>query len=87
MLPIIYVWHSPMNHTDSNQPDIDRDEVHFCPHCNRLTRHSVTRERVLMPVLWCLSCFHTHMGEDGIEADGSHVSAETPRPSGPQAGA
>lgn len=71
-----------MTHTDSNQLDIDRDEVHFCPHCGRKTRHSVTRERVLMPVLWCLSCFHTHMGD--IDGDGASMlaSAETPHPIG-----
>lgn len=53
-----------MTDSDSTQLDIDRNEVHYCPHCGRLTRHSVTRERVLVPVLWCLSCFHTHMGEN-----------------------
>jgi hypothetical protein len=37
------------------------DEYCHCPHCNRRTRHSVARERVLAPVLWCLSCFRTRI--------------------------
>ncbi len=38
-----------------------QDEYCHCPHCNRRTRHSVVRERVLAPVLWCLSCFRTRV--------------------------
>ncbi|CCG40180.1 hypothetical protein [Magnetospirillum molischianum] len=77
-----------MIHTDSNQLDIDREEIYFCPHCGRRTRHSVTRERVLVPVLWCLSCFHTHMGES--EEPPQISTAETSsssRLAGSQAGA
>jgi len=42
-----------------------QDDVCHCPHCGRMTRHSVVRERVLAPVLWCLSCFHARVGNDG----------------------
>jgi uncharacterized Zn finger protein len=38
-----------------------QDEYCHCPHCGRRTRHSVVRERVLAPVLWCLSCFRTRV--------------------------
>lgn len=38
-----------------------RDEFCHCPHCGRQTRHSIVRERVLAPVLWCLSCFRTRV--------------------------
>lgn len=44
-----------------------QDEFCHCPHCGRRTRHSVVRERVLAPVLWCLSCFHTRV--EAAEAD------------------
>lgn len=40
------------------------DEFRHCPHCGRLTRHSIVSERVLAPVLWCLGCFHTRIGDD-----------------------
>ena len=40
------------------------DDFRHCPHCGRLTRHSIVRERVLAPVLWCLGCFHTRVGDD-----------------------
>lgn len=42
------------------------DEYCHCPHCGRRTRHSVVRERVLAPVLWCLSCFRTRV--EAVEA-------------------
>ncbi|CAA7616308.1 hypothetical protein MCP1_180086 [Candidatus Terasakiella magnetica] len=38
-----------------------QDEFCHCPHCDRRTRHSVVRERVLAPVLWCLSCYRMHL--------------------------
>ena len=38
-----------------------KDEFCHCPHCGRETRHSIVRERVLAPVLWCLSCFRTRV--------------------------
>ncbi|RAU22014.1 hypothetical protein CU669_09970 [Paramagnetospirillum kuznetsovii] len=41
-----------------------KDEYCHCPHCNRETRHSIIRERVLAPVLWCLSCYRTRVGFD-----------------------
>jgi hypothetical protein len=41
-----------------------KDEFRHCPHCGQLTRHSIVRERVLAPVLWCLGCFHTRIGDD-----------------------
>ncbi|HTH18161.1 MAG TPA: hypothetical protein VL974_16000 [Magnetospirillum sp.] len=37
------------------------DEFHHCPACGRRTRHRVSRDRKLTPVLWCQSCFHVHM--------------------------
>jgi len=40
------------------------DDFRHCPHCGRRTRHSIVRERVLAPVLWCLGCFHTRVGDD-----------------------
>lgn len=40
------------------------DDFRHCPHCGRRTRHSIVRERVLAPVLWCLGCFHTRIGDD-----------------------
>ncbi|MFD2232707.1 hypothetical protein [Phaeospirillum tilakii] len=36
------------------------EHVH-CPECGRKTPHRVSRERVVAPVLWCLSCFHLHV--------------------------
>jgi hypothetical protein len=45
-------------------PAIGQDEFHDCPECKRRTRHHVTRDRVLVPVLWCLSCFHLHYEGD-----------------------
>lgn len=39
----------------------DKDEFHHCPACARRTRHRVSRDRKLAPVLWCQSCFHVHM--------------------------
>jgi uncharacterized Zn finger protein len=39
----------------------DKDEFHHCPACGRRTRHRVSRDRKLAPVLWCQSCFHVHM--------------------------
>jgi uncharacterized Zn finger protein len=46
----------------------NQDEFCHCPHCNRRTRHSVVRERVLAPVLWCLSCFRTRV--EAVEPKG-----------------
>ena len=37
------------------------DEFHHCPACNQRTRHRVSRDRKLAPVLWCQRCFHVHM--------------------------
>jgi hypothetical protein len=34
-----------------------KDEFHHCPACNGRTRHRVSRERKLAPVLWCQRCF------------------------------
>jgi hypothetical protein len=39
----------------------DKNEYCHCPHCNRETRHSIVRERVLAPVMWCLSCFRARV--------------------------
>ncbi len=39
----------------------EQDEFHHCPACGRRTRHRVSRDRKLAPVLWCQSCFHVHM--------------------------
>jgi len=36
-------------------------EIQRCPACGRMSRHRATRDRVLAPVLWCLSCFHVHI--------------------------
>ncbi|WP_068437630.1 hypothetical protein [Magnetospirillum sp. XM-1] len=44
-----------------------QDEFCHCPHCGRRTRHSVVRERVLAPVLWCLSCFRTRIEAVEVE--------------------
>ncbi|MDO8607635.1 MAG: hypothetical protein Q7R40_13945 [Phaeospirillum sp.] len=40
------------------------NDFRHCPHCGRRTRHSIVSERVLAPVLWCLGCFHTRIGDD-----------------------
>ncbi|MBR9970252.1 hypothetical protein [Magnetospirillum sulfuroxidans] len=37
------------------------DEFHHCPACDHRTRHRVSRDRKLAPVLWCQRCFHVHM--------------------------
>lgn len=37
------------------------DEFHHCPACGQRTRHRVSRDRKLAPVLWCQRCFHVHM--------------------------
>jgi hypothetical protein len=52
-----------------------QDEFCHCPHCGRRTRHSVVRERVLAPVLWCLSCFRTRV--EAVEPKGSRGKAKT----------
>lgn len=36
-------------------------EIHDCPMCQQRTRHQVSRERKLAPVMWCMSCFHVHV--------------------------
>lgn len=46
--------------TPSSTPSMD-DEFHHCPACGRRTRHRVSRDRKLAPVLWCQSCFHVHV--------------------------
>ena len=43
------------------------DDFRHCPHCGKRTRHSIVSERVLAPVLWCLACFHTRLGDDSGE--------------------
>jgi hypothetical protein len=48
------------------------DDICHCPHCGRRTRHSIVRERVLAPVLWCLSCFRTRV--EGLDQPSSMVS-------------
>lgn len=52
------------------------DDFRHCPHCGHRTRHSIVRERVLAPVLWCLGCFHTRIGDD----EPSAVAAPHPVP-------
>ena len=37
------------------------DEFHHCPACDQRTRHRVSRDRKLAPVLWCQRCFHVHI--------------------------
>ncbi len=44
------------------------DDFRHCPHCGRRTRHSIVRERVLAPVLWCMGCFRTRTGDDESHA-------------------
>lgn len=59
-----------------------QDEYCHCPHCGRRTRHSVVRERVLAPVLWCLSCFRTRV--EAAEAEPAAVpSRRAPTPATP----
>ena len=48
------------------------DDICHCPQCDRRTRHSIVRERVLAPVLWCLSCFRTRV--EGLDQPSSMVS-------------
>ena len=43
------------------QPQNGSDEFHHCPACGRRTRHRVSRDRKLAPVLWCQTCFHVHV--------------------------
>lgn len=38
-----------------------QSEFHHCPCCQRRTRHRVSSERKLAPVLWCQSCFHVQV--------------------------
>lgn len=38
-----------------------QDEFHSCPACGQRTRHRVSRDRKLAPVLWCQRCFHVHI--------------------------
>lgn len=33
------------------------EEFLRCPHCRKLARHHVTRERVPATKAWCLACF------------------------------
>jgi hypothetical protein len=42
----------------------DKDEFHHCPTCGRRTRHRVSRDRKLAPVLWCQGCFHVRVEDD-----------------------
>jgi hypothetical protein len=51
------------HHADA-MPVHSHDEFRTCPHCGQRARHSIVRERVLAPVLWCLNCFHTRIGDD-----------------------
>lgn len=37
------------------------DEFHHCPACGQRTRHRVSRDRKVAPVLWCQRCFHVHV--------------------------
>ena len=37
------------------------DEFHHCPACGQRTRHRVSRDRKLAPVLWCQRCFHVRI--------------------------
>lgn len=43
----------------------DKDEFHHCPVCSRRTRHRVSSDRKLAPVLWCQTCFHVHVRAEG----------------------
>ena len=53
-----------VHHRDSSDMSPAHNDFRHCPHCNRRTRHSIVSERVLAPVLWCLGCFHTRIGDD-----------------------
>lgn len=53
----------------------DKDEFHHCPACDRRTRHRVSRDRKLAPVLWCQSCFHVHMETPQEETEQPHERA------------
>ena len=55
-MPTIHHWANSVMHPA-------HDDFRHCPHCGRRTRHSIVRERVLAPVLWCLGCFHTRIGD------------------------
>ncbi|CAA7626529.1 hypothetical protein [Magnetospirillum sp. UT-4] len=44
----------------------EKDEFHHCPACARRTRHRVSRDRKLAPVLWCQRCFHVHVEDDAL---------------------
>ena len=54
-------WNLPQDPTMMSA----RDDFLTCPHCGQRTRHSIVRERVVAPVLWCLSCFHARVGDVG----------------------
>ncbi|KIL99280.1 hypothetical protein CCC_03498 [Paramagnetospirillum magnetotacticum MS-1] len=54
------------------------EEYCHCPHCNRRTRHSVARERVLAPVLWCLSCFRMRVETVKPKAKAKAASRHAP---------
>lgn len=54
------------------------DDFRHCPHCGQLTRHSIVRERVLAPVLWCLGCYHTRIGDDASPDFSSPVLGARP---------
>jgi uncharacterized Zn finger protein len=55
----------------------DKDEFHHCPACNRRTRHRVSSDRKLAPVLWCQTCFHVHVHTEGrTESDDRRKAAE-----------
>lgn len=44
------------------------DEFHHCPACGQRTRHRVSRDRKLAPVLWCQRCFHVHVQAEPVTA-------------------
>lgn len=50
---------------------LDLDEFHLCPACGQLSRHRVSRDRKLAPVLWCQNCFHV-----SIEAPADKAQAK-----------
>lgn len=49
----------------------EMNELHHCPACGRHTRHRVSRDRKLAPMLWCQSCFHVRVEtpEDRAQAE------------------
>ena len=61
---------------------MDQDEFHHCPCCGRRTRHRVSRERKLAPVLWCQSCFHVQVVAEQMETPAfaalAKATADTP---------